>query len=56
MALRIYRAPESGLTFQFEQGEQPAGYVLVTDEPTPEAAPKAKRRRAANKARKASDK
>lgn len=43
--LRIYRAP-SGLTYQFEAGKQPAGYVLVEDRP------KAKQRTTANKARK----
>ena len=47
--LRIYKAP-SGLTYQFEQGKQPAGYVLVEDKP------KAKRRTAANKARKTTTK
>lgn len=47
--LRIYRAP-SGLTYQFEQGKQPAGYVLVEDKP------KAKQRTAANKARKTTTK
>ena len=46
MALRIYRSPD-GYTFQFEEGTQPAGYVLVTAE-KPKAAPK--RRTAANKA------
>ena len=46
MALRIYRSPD-GYTFQFEEGTQPAGYVLaVTDRP--KAAPK--RRTTANKA------
>lgn len=47
--LRIYKAP-SGLTYQFEQGKQPAGYVLVEDKP------KAKQRAAANKARKTTTK
>ena len=46
MALRIYRAP-NGLTFQFEEGQAPAGYVLVTAG-KPKAAPK--RRATANKA------
>lgn len=46
MALRIYRSPE-GYTFQYEDGQQPAGYVLVTAD-KPKAAPK--RRTAANKA------
>jgi hypothetical protein len=50
--LRIYRAP-SGLCFQYEEGKQPQGYVLVTAE-RPKAAPK--RRTAANKALKADDK
>ncbi len=45
MALRIYRSPD-GYTFQFEEGTQPAGYVLVTEKP--KAAPK--RRTTANKA------
>ena len=52
MALRIYRSPD-GFTFQYEEGRQPQGYVLVTAE-RPKAAPK--RRTAANKARKADDK
>lgn len=47
MALRIYRAP-SGLTYQFEEGKQPAGYVLVR--------PAAKRRAASNKAAKMANK
>lgn len=46
--LRIYRAPDNGFTFQFEEGQQPAGYVLVTDE-KPKAAPK--RRTTATKKR-----
>lgn len=50
--LRIYRAP-SGRTYQFEEGEQPAGYVLVTPE-KPKAAPK--RRTTANKSRTAANK
>lgn len=52
MALRIYRSPD-GFTFQYEEGTQPAGYVLVTAE-KPKAAPK--RRTAANKARQADNK
>jgi hypothetical protein len=52
MALRIYRAP-SGLCFQYEEGTQPAGYVLVTAE-RPKAA--TKRRTAANKAAKTQNK
>ncbi len=52
MALRIYRSPD-GFTFQYEEGTQPAGYVLVTAE-RPKAAPK--RRTAANKARQADNK
>lgn len=51
--LRIYRAP-SGLTFQFEEGKQPNGYVLVEDKP--KAQPKAKQRTTANKARKTTTK
>lgn len=47
MALRIYRAPNSGLTFQFEEGQAPAGFEPVTAE-KPKAAPK--RRTTANKA------
>lgn len=53
MALRIYRAPESGYTFQFEEGTQPDGYVLA------EAAkpkPASKRRAASNKAAKPANK
>lgn len=53
MALRIYRAPESGFTFQFEEGTQPDGYVLVTNE-KPKAAPK--RRTTTNKAAKPANK
>ena len=53
MALRIYRAPENGLTFQFEEGQQPEGYVLVTPE-KPKPAPK--RRTTANKRRTADNK
>ena len=49
MALRIYRAPD-GFTYQYEEGEQPKGYVLVK----PKAAPK--RRTAPNKAAKAANK
>lgn len=46
MALKIYRSPD-GFTFQYEDGKQPEGYVLVTPE-KPKAA--AKRRTATNKA------
>lgn len=53
MALRIYRAPESGLTFQFEEGQQPEGYVLVTPA-KPKAAPK--RKTTTNKAAKPANK
>lgn len=52
MALRIYRAP-SGACFQYPEGEQPEGYVLVTAA-KPKAAPK--RRTATNKAAKPADK
>lgn len=44
--LRIYRAP-SGLTYQFEEGTQPAGYEPIKPA---KAQPKAKAP-AANKAR-----
>lgn len=47
MALRIYRSPD-GYQFQYEEGTQPAGYVLVTAE-KPKTAPK--RRATANKKR-----
>lgn len=50
--LRIYRSPE-GFTFQYEEGTQPEGYVLVTPE-KPKAAPK--RRVTDNKARQADNK
>lgn len=50
--LRIYRAP-SGLCFQFEEGKQPQGYVLVTAE-RPKAVPK--RRQTPNKACQADNK
>lgn len=46
MALRIYRSPE-GYTFQYEEGQQPAGFEPVTAD-KPKAAPK--RRTTANKA------
>lgn len=49
MALRIYRAPESGYTFQFEEGTQPDGYVLAE---TAKPKPASKRRAASNKAAK----
>lgn len=52
MALKIYRSPD-GFTFQYEEGTQPAGYVLVTAE-KPKAAHK--RRTAANKAKQADNK
>ena len=52
MALRIYRSPD-GFTFQYEEGTQPADYVLVTAA-KPKAAPK--RRTAANKSAKAQNK
>jgi hypothetical protein len=52
MALRIYRSPE-GFTFQYEEGQQPDGYVPVTAE-NPKAAPK--RRTTANKQAKANNK
>lgn len=55
MDMRIYRAP-NGLTFQYREGHAPNGYVLVADESTPDAAPKPKRRTAANKARKTENK
>jgi len=48
MALKIYRSPD-GYQFQYEEGTQPAGYVLVTAE-------KPKRRTAANKAKQADNK
>ena len=47
MALRIYRSPD-GYQFQFEEGQQPEGYVLVAPV-KPKAAPK--RRATANKKR-----
>jgi hypothetical protein len=47
MAPKIYRSPD-GYQFQYEEGTQPAGYVLVTAE-KPKAAPK--RRATANKKR-----
>lgn len=52
MALRIYRSPD-GYQFQYEEGKQPQGYVLVTAE-RPKAAPK--RRQTPNKARQADNK
>ena len=52
MVLRIYRSPD-GYQFQYEEGTQPDGYVLVTAE-KPKAAPK--RRTAANKAKQADNK
>ena len=50
MALRIYRAPESGYTYQYEEGEQPSGYVLVEPKPAP------KKHVATNKAAKPANK
>lgn len=47
MALKIYRSPD-GYQFQYEEGTQPVGYVLVTAE-KPKPAPK--RRATANKKR-----
>lgn len=41
--LKVYRV--NGLTFQFEEGEQPNGAVEVEEQP------KAKERKVANKAR-----
>ena len=48
--LAIYRAP-NGRTYQYEEGEQPIGFVRVD---APKAAPK--RRTTANKRRTAKDK
>ena len=48
--LRIYRAP-NGLTYQYEEGEQPESYVPVE---APKAQPK--RRTTANKRRTAANK
>ena len=45
--LRIYRAP-NGRTYQFEEGEQPEGYVLADVQPKGAKVPN-KSRRAANK-------
>jgi hypothetical protein len=47
MAMRIYSAP-SGLCFQYPEGQQPAGYVLVKPAP--------KKRATANKAKQADNK
>ena len=44
--LRVYRSPD-GFTFQYEEGTQPEGYVLVEDKPKK---PAPKRRTTANKA------
>ena len=52
MALRIYRSPE-GYTFQFEEGEQPASYVLADEKPK---AAQRKRRTTQNKAAKPDNK
>lgn len=48
--LRIYRSPV-GLTYQYEEGAQPDGYVLAACQSVETAKPKArtKRRTAANK-------
>lgn len=51
--LRIYKAP-SGHLYQYEEGKQPAGYVLA--EPTPEKPTPAKARTPRNKARKTATK
>ena len=52
--LRIYRAP-NGHTYQYEEGEQPDGFVLADEpkaaEPEPKPKPARKARTAANKAR-----
>lgn len=56
--MRTYRAPD-GRCYRYREGHAPEGYVLVepkADESTPEAAPKPKRRTAANKARKTENK
>ena len=45
--LRICRAP-SGRTYQYEEGEQPDGYVLADVQPKAAKAPN-KSRRASNK-------
>ena len=50
--LKIYVV--NGLTYQFEEGEQPEGAVEV--KPTQVAAPPAKAKKPANKARKAETK
>lgn len=52
MALKIYRL--GALTFQFEEGEQPAGAVLVETVEKPKAQSKAKA--PANKAKKTENK
>lgn len=51
--LRIYKA-QNGHLYQYEEGNQPAGYVLA--EPTPEKPTPAKARTPRNKARKTSTK
>ena len=53
--LRSYRAP-NGATYQYEEGEQPEGYVLADAqpagaEPEPKPKPARKARTTANKAR-----
>lgn len=50
MALRIYRAPDTGYTYQYEEGKQPEGFELVK----PKAAPK--KRTTPNKAAKVANK
>lgn len=57
MALRIYAAP-NGSTFQYQEGEQPEGYVLAESQPKGEDEPKPapKRRATANKRRAAANK
>ena len=51
--MRIYRAP-NGLMYQFREGKQPEGYVLVEQAKQPEEQPK--KRAPRNKARKADNK
>ena len=48
--LRVYRSP-GGLTYQYEEGTQPDGYVLADHQPVEPARPKTagKRRAATNK-------
>ena len=49
--LKVYKSPE-GYTFQFEEGTQPDGYVLLE----PKKPAKAKQAKPANKAKKAETK